>query len=88
MVGAGENGREDLLARVSLVNLKGDTLYDSFVKPINDIPVTDYRTRFSGVRPADLVNGKLHRPTYYVCYLYPSFHQILLVLIIYYFSYE
>jgi RNA exonuclease 4 len=57
MVGGGENGRENLLARVSVVNSNGETLYDAFVKPINDIPVTDYRTKYSGVRPADLVNG-------------------------------
>ena len=35
------------LARVSLVNLSGDILYDAFVKPLR--PVTDYLTQYSGI---------------------------------------
>jgi DNA polymerase III epsilon subunit-like protein len=40
------------LARVSMVDLAGEVVYDTFVKPVN--PVTDYLTQFSGVRPEDL----------------------------------
>lgn len=55
MVGAGANGKENLLARVSIVNLFGDCLYDKFVKPKEE--VTDYRTHISGVRASDLKNA-------------------------------
>lgn len=52
---ADENDR-DMLARVSLVNFKLECIYDEFVK--TQSPVVDYRTRFSGIRPADLEKGK------------------------------
>lgn len=52
MVGAGVGGRENQLARVSLVNSFGETIYDTFVAPMQK--VFDYRTEFSGVRPEDL----------------------------------
>ncbi len=52
MVGVGPRGSESVLARVSIVNWHGYTLYDTFVKPQE--PVTDYRTWVSGVRPQDL----------------------------------
>ncbi|XP_059473222.1 RNA exonuclease 4 [Neocloeon triangulifer] len=55
MVGGGDNGRENLLARVSVVNKFNEVLYDSFVKPLE--PITDYRTQYSGVRPSDLETG-------------------------------
>lgn len=55
MVGVGENGSESALARVSIVNSFGNTVYDQFVKPSE--AVVDYRTRWSGIRPADLKNG-------------------------------
>ncbi|KJE89060.1 hypothetical protein CAOG_08430 [Capsaspora owczarzaki ATCC 30864] len=55
MVGVGERGERSALARVSVVNYFGQVLYDSFVKPQER--VTDYRTRWSGVRPKDLVNA-------------------------------
>ncbi|KAK9511905.1 hypothetical protein O3M35_000466 [Rhynocoris fuscipes] len=55
MVGVGEDGKDNLLARVSIVNLFGDCLYDKFVKPKET--VTDYRTHISGVRAADLKNA-------------------------------
>lgn len=56
MVGGGYEGKENILARVSLVNIYGNTIYDKFVKPRED--VVDYRTKVSGVRPVDLINGK------------------------------
>lgn len=52
MVGVGPDGKTDALARVSVVNQTGDVLYDTFVKPGE--AVTDFRTQYSGVRPADL----------------------------------
>jgi RNA exonuclease 4 len=52
-VGIGPEGREDALARASLVNSRGEILYDSFVSV--EAPVVDYRTQYSGVRPRDLV---------------------------------
>ncbi|PWN50108.1 hypothetical protein IE53DRAFT_380021 [Violaceomyces palustris] len=55
MVGVGPNGSESLLARVSIVNYHGATIFDSFVKPVEK--VTDYRTWVSGVRPRDLKNA-------------------------------
>ncbi|KFM80145.1 RNA exonuclease 4, partial [Stegodyphus mimosarum] len=56
MVGAGPNGEDSILARVSIVNAFGECIYDKFVKPTEK--VTDYRTHVSGVRPADLLKGK------------------------------
>jgi len=55
-VGVGEDGVDNMLARVSLVNSHGDCVYDKFVKPTE--PVTDYRTAVSGVRKEDLVSGE------------------------------
>lgn len=55
MVGTGVNGKDSILARVSIVNIFGKVLYDKFVKPTEK--VTDYRTNVSGVRPADLEEG-------------------------------
>ncbi|KAL6929328.1 hypothetical protein ACO0SA_000719 [Hanseniaspora valbyensis] len=54
-VGCGPKGCNSELARVSLVNFFGYIIYDCFVKP--RYKVTDYRTRVSGIRPADLRNG-------------------------------
>ena len=56
MVGVGIDGKESMLARVSIVNSFCDTVYDTFVAPMQE--VVDYRTEFSGVRPQDLVDGK------------------------------
>lgn len=55
MVGVGFNGQEDHLARVSVVNKRGEVLLDKFVKPRE--AVTDYRTSVSGIRPHDIENG-------------------------------
>ncbi len=49
MVGVGENGYEDALARVSVVDFNGRQVYDSFVRPVER--VTDWRTHVSGVSP-------------------------------------
>ncbi|XP_034238743.1 RNA exonuclease 4 [Thrips palmi] len=55
MVGV-DDGRDSVLARVSLVNQHGECLYDRFVKPKEK--VVDYRTHVSGVRPSDLKRGE------------------------------
>lgn len=52
MVGVGEDGRDSILARVSLVNQLNQCIYDKYVLPTET--VTDYRTHVSGVRPEDL----------------------------------
>lgn len=55
MVGTGPKGRCSELARCSIVSYDGDVIYDKFIKPVN--PVTDFRTRWSGVRWQDLRNA-------------------------------
>ncbi|MPC25505.1 RNA exonuclease 4 [Portunus trituberculatus] len=55
MVGVGMNGKDSILARVSIVNQHGKVLYDKFVKPTEE--VVDYRTAVSGIRPKDLVDA-------------------------------
>ncbi|CAF3336879.1 unnamed protein product [Rotaria socialis] len=55
MVGIGEMGLENMLARVSIVNQLGQCLYDKYVKPTE--PVIDYRTSVSGVTEQHLQNG-------------------------------
>src|SRR5579859_1273932 len=54
MVGIGAEGVQDILARVSVVNYFGHLLFDAFVAPTER--VTDWRTKFSGIRPADVLN--------------------------------
>ncbi|KAI8974006.1 ribonuclease H-like domain-containing protein [Trametes punicea] len=56
MVGVGIDGEESALARVSLVNFHGAVLLDAFVRPRERI--VDYRTQFSGIRPADMVHAR------------------------------
>ena len=51
MVGVGDN-KSSALARCSVVNHTGEVLFDAFVKP--EQPVTDYRTKWSGIRESDL----------------------------------
>jgi DNA polymerase III epsilon subunit-like protein len=51
MVGVGPM-KVSVLARVSIVNSKGNCIFDSYVKV--EEPVTDYRTAVSGIRPEDL----------------------------------
>lgn len=55
MVGVGKRGDRSVLARVSVVNAAGSVVFDSFVAPTE--PVTDFRTKFSGVRARDLRNA-------------------------------
>lgn len=57
MVGVGFDGKQHMLARVSIVNSHGHVVYDSFVAPQEK--VMDYRTPISGVKRSDLKNGKL-----------------------------
>lgn len=52
MVGVGIEGKESVLARVSIVNSKCECVYDKFVKSAEK--VVDYRTHVSGVRATDL----------------------------------
>ncbi|TFK64287.1 ribonuclease H-like protein [Pluteus cervinus] len=56
MVGVGPNGSESSLARVSLVNYHGAIQLDEFVRQRER--VTDYRTQWSGIRAANMVNAK------------------------------
>ncbi|KAL3981542.1 Exonuclease family protein [Acanthocheilonema viteae] len=55
-VGIGINGKDNMLARVSIVNIHGRCIYDKYVIPREN--VTDYRTPISGIRPINLVNGE------------------------------
>uniref|UniRef100_A0A3Q0REJ3 Interferon stimulated exonuclease 20 like 2 n=1 Tax=Amphilophus citrinellus TaxID=61819 RepID=A0A3Q0REJ3_AMPCI len=54
MVGTGPK-RLSELARCSIVSYEGDVIYDQFIRPASK--VTDYRTRWSGIRRADLINA-------------------------------
>lgn len=56
MVGVGPNGRDNMLARVSVVNLYGNVVYDEYVLPKE--PITNYRTEVSGIKPEHLKNGE------------------------------
>lgn len=55
MVGTGPKGSISQLARCSIVSYDGDVVYDKYIKPAE--PVTDYRSRWSGIRPKDLANA-------------------------------
>ena len=56
MVGFGPTPHQDSqLARISIVNFYGAQVYDSYVLP--QMPVTDYRTPISGIRPHHLRPG-------------------------------
>ncbi|XP_031632880.1 RNA exonuclease 4 [Contarinia nasturtii] len=52
MVGIGPNGKDHMLARVSIVNERGEIIMDKYVKPT--MPVIDYRTQYSGITPLHL----------------------------------
>ncbi|OEU18577.1 Exonuclease [Fragilariopsis cylindrus CCMP1102] len=55
MVGVGPKGKISVLARVSVVDYYGRSVFDSFVHV--EERVTDYRTHVSGVTEQDLKNG-------------------------------
>ncbi|KAG1947951.1 interferon-stimulated 20 kDa exonuclease-like 2 [Pimephales promelas] len=55
MVGTGPKGCNSELARCSIVSYDGDVIFDKFIKPLNH--VTDFRTRYSGIRRQDLFNA-------------------------------
>lgn len=57
MVGIGPQGKKSALARVSIVNYHGIVVLDKFVRPLDY--VTDFRTKYSGITPSSLVNGKV-----------------------------
>jgi hypothetical protein len=52
MVGIGIGGKVSALARCCLVDFQGEVIYDEFVRPPGF--VTDFRTKWSGVRKGDL----------------------------------
>ena len=56
MVGVGPDGKDSIVARVSIINFYGDCVYDKYVKPTKK--VTDYRTEISGIRPGDIKHGE------------------------------
>eukprot|EP01023_Acetabularia_acetabulum_P032096 TRINITY_DN299_c0_g3_i4.p1 TRINITY_DN299_c0_g3~~TRINITY_DN299_c0_g3_i4.p1 ORF type:complete len:507 (+),score=65.80 TRINITY_DN299_c0_g3_i4:314-1834(+) len=55
MVGVGFEGGQSVVARVSIVNDFGNVIYDVHVRP--KMRVTDFRTKWSGIRPSDLKNA-------------------------------
>lgn len=56
MVGVGEGGYEDALARASVVDFHGRQVYDSFVRPRER--VVDWRTHVSGVGPRHMTKAR------------------------------
>lgn len=75
MVGIGEMGLENMLARVSIVNQLGECLYDKYVKPTE--PVIDYRTSVSGITEKHLENGSFINIVLFVshCWFYTLFQE-------------
>ena len=55
MVGVGPQGRRSVAARVAIVDANGTCLLDTFMRPRK--PVTQYRTRWSGIRPENLARA-------------------------------
>lgn len=55
MVGIGAFGHESRLASVSVCNDQGNSVYFSYAKPPR--PVTDYRTKYSGIEPKHLADA-------------------------------
>ncbi|KAJ7307119.1 hypothetical protein JRQ81_009101 [Phrynocephalus forsythii] len=55
MVGTGPGGRNSDLARCSVVGYDGDVIYDKYVRPLS--PITNYRTRWSGIRRQHMANA-------------------------------
>lgn len=55
MVGTGPKGQCSELARCSLLNYSGTVIYDKYILPCQ--PVTDYRTKWSGITKELLINA-------------------------------
>ncbi|KAK2958032.1 putative RNA exonuclease 4 [Blattamonas nauphoetae] len=55
MVGVGRNGKQDALARVSIVNYYGSVILDSYIHVEQEI--VDFRTEVSGIRKENLKNA-------------------------------
>ncbi|XP_062897733.1 interferon-stimulated 20 kDa exonuclease-like 2 [Mobula hypostoma] len=55
MVGTGQGGKKSELARCSVIGYDGDLVYDKYILPPN--PITDYRTRWSGIRRQHMKNA-------------------------------
>lgn len=55
MVGVGLSGWRSVLARCSIVNYDGETIYDAVVRPTER--VTDFRTHVSGIRSSTIRDG-------------------------------
>lgn len=55
MVGTAYGGTTNALGRCSIVNYDGEVLYDKYIKP--DLPIMDYRTRWSGITAAHMENA-------------------------------
>ncbi|TFK92785.1 hypothetical protein K466DRAFT_479927 [Polyporus arcularius HHB13444] len=51
-VGCGPGGGTPMIARVALVDYRGQTVFCTYVLPTN--PVTDYRTNTTGIQASDL----------------------------------
>lgn len=56
MVGVGDGGFENALARVSVVDFHGQQVYDSYVRPKEK--VVNWRTRFSGITPKHMATAR------------------------------
>ncbi|KAI1793820.1 hypothetical protein LXA43DRAFT_1119982 [Ganoderma leucocontextum] len=61
-VGCGPGGGTPMIARVALVDYRGQVVFSAYVLPTN--PVTDYRTSSTGIRPEDLQPGEWSRLTW------------------------
>ena len=55
MVGVGARGHRSVAARVAIVDAHGTCLLDTFARPRK--PVTQYRTRWSGICPGNLARA-------------------------------
>ncbi|PFH50802.1 hypothetical protein AMATHDRAFT_75377 [Amanita thiersii Skay4041] len=54
-VGVGPGGTTSMVARVAVVDYRGQLVFDKFVAPT--MPVTDYRTSTTGITEADLYSN-------------------------------
>lgn len=52
MVGCGPDGFDSVVARVTVINWENEVVLDTFVQV--PVPVTDFRTQVSGIKPEDL----------------------------------